>query len=107
MKSLIAPLLALVVVTALSAIGVTAAETKEVTLKGTLICAKCTLHETDACQNVLVVKDGDKETKYYMAKNKLAEDHEVCSNKVENAQVTGTVEEKDGKMIITATKIVD
>ena len=32
---------------------------KEVTITGTMVCGKCTLHETKSCQNVVQVeKDG-------------------------------------------------
>jgi hypothetical protein len=81
--------------------------TKEVTLKGTLVCTKCTLHETDSCANALKVKDGDKETIYYLTPNDVSKgDHkEVCHGPKEGVTVTGTVEEKDGKKWLTATKI--
>ena len=79
------------------------------TLKGTLACAKCSLHEKDttACQNVLVVKDGDKTTNYYLVENDVskAAHGKVCHKSVEAVTVTGTVAEKDGKQWITATKI--
>ncbi len=85
-----------------------AEDAKEVTLKGTLECAKCELKETKKCCNVLIVKDGDKEVRYYLKDNKVAKEaHEggVCKKPKEGASVTGTVEEKDGKKILTATKI--
>src|SRR5437773_700953 len=41
----------------------------EVTLSGELVCAKCALHESPKCQNVLKVTDAGKETKYYLAQN--------------------------------------
>jgi hypothetical protein len=84
-----------------------AADTKSVTLKGTLECAKCVLHEGKACQTVLMVKDGDKTTEYYLVSNQLAKDSHgaVCKTAKENVSVTGTVEEKDGKHWLTADKI--
>jgi hypothetical protein len=78
-----------------------------VTLKGTLECTKCTLHETAACSNVLAVKDGATEVKYYLVDNDLSKtDHkDVCMAPKENVSVTGTVEDKDGKKWLTAAKI--
>lgn len=81
---------------------------KEVTLKGTLLCAKCSLHEEGAkCQNVLKVKEGETETLYYLAPNDVSKDKhgDVCHGPKENVTVTGSVEEKDGKKVLTATKI--
>jgi hypothetical protein len=79
----------------------------EVTVKGTFTCAKCDLKETSACQNVLQVKDGDKTVTYYMVANDLSKGSHgaCCKAPVANISVTGTVEEKDGKKWITASKI--
>ena len=85
-----------------------AGEATEVTLKGQLTCAKCGLHESSVCQNVLRVPDaGAKtETKYYLAKNDVAQAHheEVCGGQV-NATVTGRVSEEAGKKLLTASAI--
>ncbi|HUO06891.1 MAG TPA: DUF6370 family protein [Phycisphaerae bacterium] len=80
---------------------------KEVTLKGTLMCAKCELHLTDKCQNVLKVTDGDKSTLYYLLQNDLSKSKhpDVCHAPKDNVSVTGTLETKDGKNEITPTKI--
>ncbi len=79
----------------------------ETTLTGTVVCAKCTLKKADAkeCQDVLVVKDGDKTAEYYITKNAVAEKFgHTCTGK-KPATVTGTVAEKDGKTWITPTKM--
>jgi len=80
----------------------------EVTLKGQLTCAKCGLHESSVCQNVLRVPDagGKTETKYYLAKNDVAQAHheEVCGSQI-SATVTGRVSEEGGKKILTASAI--
>ncbi len=80
---------------------------KEVTLTGTLECAKCELHQTDTCQNVLKVTTGDKSTLYFLTQNDLSKDKhsEICTAPKDNVTVTGTVETKDGKNEMTATKI--
>lgn len=79
---------------------------KEVTYTGTLECAKCELKETKECQNVLVVKDNGKETKYYLEGKVSKDKHgDVCKAPKDNVSVTGTVSEKGGKKVLTATKI--
>jgi hypothetical protein len=85
--------------------GATAGD--EVTVTGKVMCAKCSLKKADAkeCQDVLVVKDGDKAAEYYVEKNEVAKKFgHVCSGE-KAAVVTGTVSEKDGKKWISATKM--
>jgi hypothetical protein len=81
---------------------------KEVTLKGSLVCGKCTLAETDECSNALKVKDGDKTVVYYLKDKGRGEDYHkgVCpANSSKDASVTGVVTEKDGKKWITPSKV--
>lgn len=81
-----------------------------VTLTGSIACAKCTLHVADAkeCQSVLVVDkggEGAEPTYYYLVSNQVAKDFgHVCMGK-KAAVVTGTVEEKEGKLWLTASKM--
>ena len=81
---------------------------KDVKLTGEGQCAKCSLKQTDACQNAVVVKEGGKETTYLMAKNDVAQKFHgsVCKG-VKQITVTGSVSEKDGKKIITASKVAE
>ena len=81
--------------------------TGEVTLKGKLACAKCMLHETAQCQNVLQVKDGDKSTSYYLTDNATSKECHgaVCHEAKDGVSVTGAISEKDGKHWLTASKI--
>lgn len=98
-------MMGLAVVFALGLVGTVAAE--EMTLNGTIMCAKCALKKADAdkCQDVLVVTSGDQKTEYYLTKNEAATaaGHQ-CKTEMK-ATVTGEVTEKDGKKWITATKI--
>jgi hypothetical protein len=80
-----------------------------VTLEGSVACAKCSLGVEDAkqCQNVLVVetKGQADPTYYYLTKNDVSATlGEVCHDS-KAAVITGSVQEKDGKMWLTATKI--
>lgn len=78
------------------------------TLKGELVCAKCSLNKADAkeCQDVLLVKNTNGETiEYYVTHNKVSQDSgEACTEKIP-ATIIGTVSEKDGRKWVTASKI--
>jgi hypothetical protein len=80
---------------------------KEVSLKGDLVCGSCALKETKKCENVLVVKEGDKETKYFLTPNEVSKkyDEKVCGGDKIPVTVVGKVVDKDGKKKLTATKI--
>ncbi len=77
------------------------------TLSGTMVCAKCKLHEADKCQNVLQVEKDGKTVNYYLAENKVSKDFHsnICQNDGEKVTVTGKVKEKDGKEMMSASKI--
>lgn len=82
-------------------------EKKEVTLKGTILCAKCALKETKKCQTAIQVKEGDKTVTYYFHdKGNKEEYHErVCGGEREKGTVTGTVHDHEGKKFIKPTKV--
>ncbi len=84
-----------------------AADDKEVTLKGDIMCAKCELKEGSKCANVIKVKDGDKEVVYYFLDKGNKEDyHEpLCGGGKKAGSVTGVVSEKDGKKWIKPSKV--
>ena len=90
-----------------------AAPAKEVTLKGTLGCGKCSFHEAKACENVLKVKSGDKTESYVLADNAVSRaNHEKVCGPSSPATVTGTVskpkpgaKKKDGRKVLTASAI--
>ena len=79
----------------------------ETTLSGTLVCAKCKLHQADECQNVLQVEKDGKTVNYYLNQNKVSKDFHanICQNDGEKVTVTGQVKEKGEKEMIVASKI--
>jgi hypothetical protein len=96
---------------AASGLALVPAAADEVTLEGTIVCAKCTLKKPDAkeCHNVLLVpdKDGKDDAEYYFAKSEAGDAvGEICMEK-KKVTVTGTVSDKDGKRWITASKVTD
>src|SRR3954470_18396870 len=92
----------LLLIAALSGLVAFAAD-KEQTIKGKAECAKCSLKETDSCQMAITTKDG---TKYLVENNKLSKDfHSNICKASKDVEVTGTVEEKGGKKLISAKKI--
>jgi hypothetical protein len=104
MKAVVSVCVALVFVLGMAASALAA---DPVTVTGKVMCAKCTLKKADAkeCQDVLVVKTGDKTAEYYIEKNDIAKAFgHVCGGE-KAAVVTGTVTEKDGKKWISATKM--
>lgn len=78
---------------------------KEVTLKGTILCAKCELKETEKCTNAIRVKEDGKDVVYYFDDkgNKESYHKKICQKPAEGS-VTGTVSEKDGKKYIKPAK---
>jgi Family of unknown function (DUF6370) len=84
----------------------------EKTYKGDAVCAKCALKETAKCQNTVKVDEGGKSTTYYITHDAVSKKaHQslgICTAKKDapiKVVVTGTMEEKDGKKVITASKI--
>ena len=96
---------ALAIICSLALIGFVSADDKGTTIDGKVCCYKCELGKGEKCQTVVVVKDGDKETLYFFDKDSDKKFHkDYCQGSTE-AKVTGTVTEKDGKKMITVTKI--
>jgi len=108
MKKFIATLAAGLLLAGLT-MRVSAADTasKEVTITGTMVCGKCTLHITKECQNVVQVMQGTNTVNYFLKNNKVskAAHDPICSGSSEKVTVTGTVTEKGGKEMMTPTKI--
>jgi hypothetical protein len=79
---------------------------KEITITGEGKCGKCSLKETEKCQNVIQVEEKGKKVNYYLAQNKVSKDfHENLCKETKKVKATGTVKEVDGKKEFTAKKI--
>lgn len=101
--------LAITLLAALAITGLTAQaeDAKTTTVTGNMVCAKCKLHETSSCQNVIQVEKDGKTVNYYLVQNDVStgKHEDVCMNDGKKMTATGTVEEKDGKKTLTATKL--
>jgi hypothetical protein len=107
MKAIVS--LSLGCVLALVAVAVLAQEKgKEVSLKGTLMCAKCSLGKTTECTTAIQVKEGDKTVTYYLDDKGQGEEHHepICGGDKKEGTVTGTVSEKNGQKYIKPSKVV-
>jgi hypothetical protein len=85
-----------------------AKEAKERTIKGEAKCAKCSLHQTEACQTAIESENkAGKKVTYYLADNETAKGfHKEICKESKKVSATGTVKKNaDGKMELTATKI--
>ena len=92
----------------------TAKAAKERTVKGTVMCGKCALKKTDACQAALQVKrkgkDGKEVTRVVLLKNDAvtkAFHKRICSGDKIAVAVTGKFEGKGKKRLLVASKIAD
>jgi len=83
------------------------ADDKEVTLKGDITCAKCTLKvkDQDTCATVIKVKESGKDVVYYFDEAGHKKYHSKVCTESKEGSVTGKVSEKDGKKIITVSKV--
>lgn len=96
------------IVSGVLALGLQAQAKKEVTFKGTILCAKCALKQGDKCQTAIQVKQDGKEVVYYLDDqgNKEKYHAAVCGGEREQGSVTGVVSERGGKKWIKPSKVV-
>ncbi len=82
-------------------------DAKEVTLKGTITCAKCDLkvEGQTKCHTVIKVKDGDKDVVYWLDETSSKKNHKEICQEAKKGSVKGTVSEKDGKKWVKATEV--
>src|SRR5262249_3507583 len=78
----------------------------QVTITGEAKCAKCALHETKKCETVIQTEKDGKTITYHLEGNKVAKAfHENVCEEAKKVTATGTVETKDGKEVMTVSKI--
>ena len=107
MKKLFAILVSAGLVLGLGSVALAGEKASPVTLEGQMMCAKCTLkvEGVKECQDVLVVKAGEKEERYWIVKNEVEKKFgHVCSGS-KDVKVTGNVMDKEGKKWLEATAI--
>jgi hypothetical protein len=93
-----------------TAVSSFAEDSDTVTITGMGKCAKCALHQSDKCQNVVEVeKDGKTETYWLTGKKSKDFHHDNLCQESKKVTVTGTVTEKDGKkeMKVSEIKLAD
>jgi len=80
---------------------------KETTITGNAVCAKCALNETKECQNVVQVVENGKTNNVYLEQNDVSKKFhdDICTSGGEKVAATGTVTKKDGKAVMTASRI--
>jgi hypothetical protein len=107
MKSAIVILVCPVAVFLLASALVAQDKSKEVTLKGTILCAHCALKEGTECKTALQLKEGDKTVTYYLDDKGMDESyHEpVCGGARKEGTVVGVVREQNGKKYIKPSKV--
>jgi hypothetical protein len=93
------------VVMVVAFVGGVCADDKEVTLKGTITCAKCDLKQADACHTVVKVEEDGKDVVYYFDKDSSKKYHKKICTSPTKGTVTGSVSEEDGKKVIKVTKL--
>jgi len=82
------------------------AEDKEITITGDASCAKCAMHQSDTCQTVVKTTADGKDTLYYLTGKAAKTFHKnICEGGTEKVTVSGKVTEKDGKLMLDATKV--
>jgi hypothetical protein len=77
----------------------------EKTLKGTITCAKCDLKLEKGCTTVIQVKEGDKNVVYYFDADAHKKNHKAVCQAGKAGTVTGTVEKKGDKNIVTVKEL--
>jgi len=106
MRTALSMLAGLALICAL-ALTATAEEKKETTITGTITCAKCDLKVEKSCQTVIKgkAKGSDKEEVYYFDTDSSKKNHKAICTEAKKGSVTGTISEKDGKIIVTVKDV--
>jgi len=78
---------------------------KEVTIKGSITCAKCDLKLQKSCATVVVEKKYGKDVVYYFDKASNKKYHGDICTEAKDGTVTGTVKTEGKKKMISVTEL--
>jgi hypothetical protein len=90
---------------ALMLVSPVVSQDKQVTLAGKVTCAHCDLKVGTECATVIVVKENNKDVVYYLDEKSHKANHEAICSGAKEGSVTGTISQKEGKQVITASKV--
>lgn len=82
-----------------------AAAAQEVSLDGSIMCGKCSRGESEECQDVLVVGEGEAASTYWIVENEIADSFGHVCEGAKAVRVKGTVSQIEGQTWIAATSI--
>lgn len=86
--------------------GLLVAPPDESTLKGSGICAKCLLKETDVCQIVIQVNRGERTFNYYLVQNAVTKTlRDSLCKESKRVKAKGVIKDRNGKMEFTASRL--
>jgi hypothetical protein len=97
--------LAISIIFVLMLVSPIVSQEKQVTLTGKITCAHCDLKLGKECATVIVVNENDKDVIYYLDAKSHRANHKTICDGAKEGSVTGTVTERDGKRIITVSKV--
>src|SRR6476660_108645 len=102
MRTALSMLLGVAIVFALTLSGKAEEKGKEVTVTGTITCAKCDLKLESKCATVIKgkAKGSDKEEVYYFDDKSGKDNHKTICQEAKVGYDDGTATEKDGKKTI-------
>jgi hypothetical protein len=78
---------------------------KEMTLKGTITCAKCDLKLQDKCATVIQIKKGDTDVVYYFDKASNKKYHGDICKEAKKGEVTGRVTKQGDKRMVAVESL--
>jgi Family of unknown function (DUF6370) len=85
--------------------GTPKASANEVTLKGTITCAKCDLKLEKKCATVIKVKQDGKDVVYYFDPDSTKKYHKDICTEPKEGSVVGATADKDDKHWVKVSKI--
>jgi len=86
--------------------SVMAEDEKEMTLEGTVCCAKCELKKSDSCATVIKAKNKKgEEVIYWFDTDSSKKYHKEICTETKDGTVKGKIKKDGDKMIVTVTEV--